>query len=519
MMTARTRLKWLFIVLTLTIGRASVIAEVKLPALISDHMVLQQGMPISIWGAADPGENVTVRLGDRQASVVAGTNGKWQVSLPPSPAGGPFEMTIRGKNIITLADVIVGEVWVCSGQSNMEWQVRNALNPEQEIAASENPNIRCFTVKHVVSAVPLEDLSGKWELSTPETAKGFTAVGYFFARDLQRALSIPIGLIHSSWGGTPAEAWISDDAIRAYRYLEPILWNWQRTLAEYPGAKQKYDRAIKDWEEQALKAKEEGKQPPPRPVAPQGPGHSWTPSGLYNAMIAPMTSYAIRGAIWYQGESNARPLRSLEYRRLFQGMIEDWRRAWDQPLPFLFVQLANFMERRSEPEESAWAELREAQMRALGLPATGMAVAIDIGEADNIHPKNKQEVGRRLALAARAEAYGENIVYSGPLFQSMKLEPGQIRVFFRHTGPGLEARGSSLEGFAVAGEDRKFAWADARIEGTSVVVSSPQVPNPLAVRYAWADNPSCNLYNKEGLPASPFRTDDWPGTLTAVGPR
>jgi sialate O-acetylesterase len=221
-----------------------------------------------------------------------------------------------------------------------------------------------------------------------------------------------------------------------------------------------------------------------------------------------------RGAIWYQGESNARPLRSFEYRRLFQGLIEDWRRAWDQPIPFLFVQLANFMERKLEPEESAWAELREAQLRALGLPATGMAVAIDIGEADNIHPKNKQEVGHRLALAARGEAYGESIVYSGPIYQGMKLEPSQVRIFFRHTGQGLEARGGSPEGFAIAGKDRKFVWADARIEGATIVVSHPQIPNPLAVRYAWADNPSCNLYNKEGLPASPFRTDDWPGTLT-----
>ena len=513
-MTKGTRCPLLFALLILSASVA--FADAKLPVIISDHMVLQQGMPAALWGTADAGEMVKVRFRDQEVSTTAGPDGKWKLYLPAAPAGGPFEMTVTARNTITLQDVMVGEVWICSGQSNMEWPVRNSMNAEQEAAAADNPRLRCFTVKHTVAGKPMEDVVGNWEASTPETVGQFTAVGYFFARDLQRALNVPIGLIHSSWGGTPAEAWTSDAALRADRSHEPILWNWQRNLAEYPSAKLRYDRAIQDWEEQALKAKDAGKQPPPKPSAPQGPGHPWSPSGLYNAMLAPLTSYAIRGAIWYQGESNASPLRAFEYRRLFQAMIEDWRRAWDQPFPFLFVQLANFMERKSDPAESAWAELREAQMRALGLPATGMAVAIDIGEANDIHPRNKQEVGRRLALAARGVAYGEKIESSGPLYEGMKFEAGRVRVYFGHTGRGLETKGSGLEGFALAGRDRKFVWAEARIEGDTVVVSSPLVSDPVAVRYAWGDNPACNLYNKDGLPASPFRTDDWPGTLTPL---
>ena len=513
-LTSRVRSAAVVCGLVWIIVAADARADVRLPALISDHMVLQQGMAVAIWGSADAGENITVKFRGQQVSAVAGADGRWRVFLEPMEAGGPFEMTVSGRNAITLKNVMVGEVWICSGQSNMEWPVSRAMNSEQEIAQAANPQVRFFTVKRAVSDRPLEDASGNWEPSSAESVKEFSAVGYFFGREIQRVLKAPVGLIDSSWGGTPAESWTSDPALRADSFLDPILWQWRRTLAEYPTAKQRYERQLKEWEEQSARAKAEGRPAPQRPAAPQGPGHSWTPSGLYNAMIAPLTPFPIRGAIWYQGESNARPYRAFEYRRLFQAMIEDWRRAWDQPFPFLFVQLANFMERKPEPEDSSWAELRESQARALGLPNTAMAVAIDIGEAGDIHPKNKQEVGRRLSLAARAVAYGEELVHSGPLYEGMKLEGKQIRIRLRHTGRGLEARGGKLEGFAIAGKDRRFVWADARIEGNTVVVSSNQIIGPVAVRYAWADNPACNLYNKEGLPASPFRTDDWPETDT-----
>jgi len=494
------------------VGAAAGWADVRLPALISDHMVLQQGVSAAIWGTADPGEAVTVKFREREYSATAGSDGKWRVHLEPISAGGPFEMDISGRNAVRIADVMVGEVWVCSGQSNMQWTVAQAMNPDQEKAAAQSPQIRMFTVKRTVADRLQEDFVGQWEICSPETVGGFSAVGYYFGRELHRSLKVPVGLIHSSWGGTPAESWTSEGALRADRSLDPILWNWQRTLAEYPTARARHERQLKEWEEQSARAKAENRPAPQRPAVPRAPGDSWTPSGLYNAMIAPMTSYAIRGAIWYQGESNANPYRSIEYRRLFQTMIEDWRRAWGEPFPFLFVQLANYMERKADPGDSQWAELRESQAYALGLPNTGMAVAIDIGEANDIHPKNKQEVGRRLSLAARSVAYGEDIIGSGPIYQGMKIEGNQIRIRFHPVGAGLEARGDRIEGFAIAGRDRKFVWGEARIEGSTVVVSSPQVPNPVAVRYGWADNPACNLYNRAGLPASPFRTDDWPSS-------
>ncbi len=512
----RVNLLLLSVLLPCYCGVRSACAEVKLPSLISDRMVLQQGMPVAVWGKAEPGESITVEFRGQKSGDTAGQDGNWRVWLLPLEAGGPFEMKISGKNEITLKEIMVGEVWVCSGQSNMEWQVARALNGEQEAAQADNPEISLFKVKHAVSNTPQDDFSGKWEIASPESVSTFSAVGYFFGREIQQTRKVAVGLIESDWGGTPAESWTSEPALRADRNLEPILWQWQRAMAEYPAAKQRFDQRVKEYLELSEIAQSAGKKLPVRPVPPRGPRDPWTPSGLYNAMIAPMTSFAIRGAIWYQGESNASPYRAFEYRALFQTMIEGWRKAWGQPLPFLFVQLANYMERRSDPGESAWAELRESQTAALGLPNTGMAVAIDIGEADNIHPRNKQEVARRLCLAARAVAYGEDTTPSGPIYAGMTLEGKQIRVRFRYAGNGLKSRGDRIEGFAIAGRDRRFVWADARIEGGTVVVSASSVPDPVAVRYAWADNPVCNLYNSEGLPASPFRTDSWPGTTTPV---
>jgi len=490
-----------------------VFADVKLPAVISDNMVLQRGKKIPIWGWAEPGEKVSVK-GSWQwfkTSTKTKDNGKWMVKIQPPKAGGPYEIEIKGNNTITLKNILVGEVWVCSGQSNMQWSVRQAANPEQEIAAAGYPKIRLFTVKRKVADKPQPDCEGRWIMCSPETVPDFSAVGYFFGRELHQHLNVPIGLIHTSWGGTPAEAWTRRGVLESEPDCIPILQRFNEAMAKYPEAKKKYDESVIEWKEDVKKAKAEGKNPPRRPRPPFGPGNPHSPAGLYNAMIAPLIPYGIRGAIWYQGESNAS--RAYQYRKLFPAMITNWRQDWGQgKFPFLFVQLANFMAVDSEPVDSAWAELREAQLMTLALPKTGMAVIIDIGEAKDIHPKNKQDVGKRLALWALAKTYRKKMVYSGPIYKSMKTEGNQITLDFEHVGGGLVAGGGEpLKGFAVAGADRKFVWADAKVEGDTVVVSNDGISEPIAVRYGWANNPVCNLCNKEGLPASPFRTDDWPG--------
>lgn len=500
----------LIFLFTLLFILCTVQAEVRLPSLISDHMVLQRDIETSIWGWADPDEEIRVSFRGREISQTADHDGCWRVMLPPMTAGGPFELSIQGENKLVISDVLVGEVWIGSGQSNMQWPVSRSVNPEEEISQANFPRIRLFSVPREVAASPQEDVAGEWRATTPDSVADFSAVAYYFGRNLHQELDLPVGLIHSSWGGTPAESWTSEAALMANPLLHPILWNWKKVLLEYPYALASYEDSLQAWEKEARQAEPSGRPRPSQPRRPQGPGNPWTPSGLYNAMIAPLMSYAIRGAIWYQGESNAKPLRSYEYRQLFSTMIQDWRDAWDQgPFPFLFVQLANYKARKAEPVESTWAELREAQRMALSLPNTGMAVIIDIGEADDIHPKNKQDVGLRLSLAARALAYGEDLVHSGPLYTGMIIEGNQIRISFGHAGGGLKAGDGKLRGFAIAGRDRKFKWAQARIEGDDVLVSSPEVSNPVAVRYAWQDNPEASLYNQEGLPASPFRTDNW----------
>ncbi|HIJ74863.1 MAG TPA: sialate O-acetylesterase [Candidatus Hydrogenedentes bacterium] len=486
-------------------------AEVSLPPLFKDHMVLQRGTKLPIWGRAAPGESVEVAVANRAAHTAADADGRWRAVLRPLNAGGPHRLVVKGEtNSIAFEDVLVGEVWVCSGQSNMEWPVSLARDAENEIAAADFPEIRFFSVPKKVADVPQQECGGKWTSCRPKSAAQFSAVGYFFGRSLHRKLGVPIGLIHASWGGTPAEAWTSQAALDADPAFIPLLERWARILADYPDAKAEYDRAFIEWEQAAKKAKDEGKPEPPRPWPPLGPGHPWRPAALYNAMVAPLAPFAIQGAIWYQGESNAD--RAYEYRTLFPAMIQDWRRAWSQgDFPFLFVQLANFMGRFETPQpKSAWAELREAQLMTLALDNTGMAVTIDIGEANDIHPKNKQDVGERLALAALAKAYGKKVAYSGPLYKRMKIKGNEVVVSFTHTNRGLATKGGApLKGFAIAGPDQEFVWADARIRGKKVVVYSDSVPSPVAVRYAWADNPECNLYNGAGLPASPFRTDDW----------
>jgi sialate O-acetylesterase len=494
--------------LALAFVAASLPAAVKLPALISDHMVLERGVPVRIWGTASPGETVRVSFQGQNVSATTAANGKWEAWLAPLAAAGPLDLTVAGSDAAgsgtqVVHDVLVGEVWLGSGQSNMEFVLSNAVNHDEEIAHSDYPLIRLFKVKHVVADEPAGDVEGSWQICGPETARRFSAVEYFFGRHLYESLRVPMGLIESVWGGTPAQSWISKPAIEADAALQYVTGEWSGVLANYPAARQRYDQQLEAWNQAVAAAKAAGNPPPNRPGPPPGPGHPNTPAGLYNGMIAPLTPFAIRGVIWYQGESNASEIHAYRYRRLFGAMIEDWRKQWGEgDFPFLFVQLANYH------SNAWWPVLRESQTATLGLRATGMAVAIDVGESKDIHPKNKQDVGNRLALAALHIAYGQPIEYSGPLFRQATRENSGMRVWFDHAD-GLQAKGGApLTGFTIAGVDGNFVPADARIEGATVVVSSAQVPEPIAVRYAWADDPTCNLINQAGLPASPFRSDE-----------
>lgn len=503
----------IFLILSLAIAGAA-FADVKLPAVIGDNMVLQRGQATTMWGWGEPGEQIMVSVSWHSMAweITTDRTGQWTFKMNPPRTAGPHEITFSGKNTIKLKNILVGEVWVCSGQSNMQMSVRSSANAEQEISKADYPDIRLFSIERKVAEQPQSDCVGSWSQCSPETVPGFSAAAYFFGRELHKELNVPIGLIHTSWGGTPAESWTRRDVLESEPDCVPILQRFDEAMTKYPEAKKKYDESMIAWKEDVKKAKAEGKKPPRRPGAPFGPGNPHSPAGLYNAMIAPLIPSGIGGAIWYQGESNAG--RAYQYRKLFPAMITNWRKDWKQgDFPFLFVQLANFMAVDSEPVDSAWAELREAQLMTLALPNTGMAVIIDIGEADNIHPKNKQDVGKRLALWALAKTYGKNLVYSGPIYKSMRTEGNKIILDFEHVGGGLVARGGEpLKGFAIAGADRKFVWADAKIDGNTIVVSSNEVSEPVAVRYGWANNPVCNFINKEGLPATPFRTDDWPGT-------
>ena len=469
-------------------------------------MVLQRGLPIHIWGHAAPGENVTVAFRQATASTTADDIGRWSLYLGPSEAGGPYELEVKGANTVRLRDVLVGDVWVASGQSNMEFAVKEAVNGGAEIAAANFPKIRLMHVRNSVADHPIDDadLKHPWRACSPETVSDFSAVAYFFGRDLHQRNGVPVGLIDTSWGGTPADSWTSLKALSADAALMPVFAEWSKMTEVLTAVRTRREAQLAKWEQAVAAAKAEGRTPPGRPWQAND-GGEWAPSSLFNAMIAPLTPYPIRGAIWYQGESNASRERSPLYARLFGAMIEDWRRAWGVgDFPFLFVQLANF---KTGPT-SKWPELREAQLQTLALRNTGMAVTIDIGNPTDIHPKNKQDVGKRLALAARA-LEGEKLEWSGPLFRQATPEGGAMRVWFNHVGGGLTVHGDSLKGFEVAGADGKFVEASARIDGATVVTSNPAVATPVYVRYAWADNPDATLYNADGLPASPFRSGAW----------
>lgn len=479
-------------------------ADVTLPMVLAEHMVLQRGLPLHIWGAADAGESVSVEFRGETRSATADELGRWSVYLRPAAPGGPFELTIKGRNTIVFKDVLVGDVWVASGQSNMEMRVQETANAQTEIAAANYPRIRLFQALHKVSDYPLEDIAARaWALCSPEMAAKFSAVAYYFGRDIQQKLDVPLGLIESDWGGTPAEAWTSLRALSADAALMPVFSEWSRMNDSRAKVLLQHQKQEREWERAAAQAKSEGRTPPDRPWQPNE-DNSWMPGGLFNAMIAPLTRFPIRGVIWYQGESNAAQERAPLYARLFQTMIRDWRRAWGQgDFPFLFVQIANF---ETSPQ-SLWPEVREAQRQTLAVANTGMAVIIDIGMPKNIHPTNKQDVALRLALSARAIAYGEKIEYCGPLYRQTIPEGDSLRVWFEHAAGGLKFRGPELKGFEIAGADRKFWPAQAHIDGSTVVVSTASVPAPVYVRYGWANNPECTLYNSDDLPASPFRSE------------
>jgi len=503
-------------------------AEVKPNPLFTDGAVLEQGIDVPVWGTAKDGEKVTVTFDGQNASTVA-KDGKWMVRLNPHKAGGPFTLTIAGENTVTVNNVLVGEVWVCSGQSNMAFSFSGTDTAATETPKADYPKLRMFTVSRKTALEPMAEAVGSWAECTPASVAGFSAVGYFFGRDIHKATGLPVGMIHTSWGGTPAQAWTSLTGLEKEPELSGYVTAIKALAAAYPEAKARYPKAMEDynaklkqwneecgnaynealkaWTVENKKAAAEGKPeipkpqpatPKPNPPAPPEGGPK-NPTVLYNAMVAPLLPYAIKGAIWYQGESNAG--NSKEYQTLFPRMIADWREKWGQgEFPFLFVQIA--------PYNGQPPEIREAQLLTLKkVPNTGMAVTTDVGNATDIHPKQKEPVGVRLALAARALAYGEKIECSGPIFEGLKIEGAQALVSFKHIGGGLVARGGELKGFTIAGADKKFVPAKAEIKAGTVVVSSPDVAAPVAVRYGWANVPEVNLFNKEGLPASPFRTD------------
>jgi sialate O-acetylesterase len=490
-------------------------ADVKLPSIFGDHMVLQCDQPIRIWGWADPGERVTVRIAQDSKTVTTSPQGRWQVTLDALAAGKAVSVTVQGNNTLTLNDVLTGEVWICSGQSNMQWSFeRSITNGEAEVAAANFPKIRLITVPRKTATSPQPDFQGQWQACTPDSVKSFSAVGYFFGRTLNRELNRPIGLISTNWGGTRVEAWTSMGDLNQLPAAHPILDRWQEMDDAYDPiqVRKQYEAALEKWEKASAKAKAEGKKAPGKPrmqADPQASPHY--PANLYNGMIAPLVPLSLQGAIWYQGESNVG--RAYQYRELFPLMIRNWRRDFqDAGMPFGFVQLAPYA-RYGGDREGALAELWEAQLMTLkNLDNIGMAVTTDIATVNNIHPPNKQDVGKRLGLWALASIYGENIIYSGPIYQGCERHGQAMSISFSHVGTGLNTRDGQVPShFTIAGADKAFHPAQAKIVGSRVVVSSEEVADPVAVRFAWSNTAEPNLQNKEGLPASPFRTDDWPG--------
>lgn len=473
--------------------------HIKAASIFGDNMVLQQGINVPVWGTAKPNQSLTLSFAGNRIATKADENGKWLIKTPKLKAGGPLKMIISSdEDSLVFEYVLIGEVWLASGQSNMQMTLSEVNEAQKEISEAKFNKIRFFNVTRNISNQPLTEVKGSWKLCNPANAKEFSAAAYFFAKAIHLDQQVAIGVISASWGATPVEAWTSSeslinstelkDSIKRYQKLQE---NWELLYRDF----------LKNTE--AAKAAKNTNKPPTIPKEKN------YPTALYNAMIAPLVPYGIKGVIWYQGENNAP--KAMQYRSLFPLLITDWRSKWkDEKLPFLFVQLANFRERNSEPVfADNWALLREAQTVALKLPNTGMAVAIDIGDAKDIHPKNKQAIGKRLYLAASHLVYKKTIVYSGPLYQAMNIKNNKIEISFTHIGKGLISNGNTLTAFEIAGIDKKFYWANAEIVGNKIVLNSKDVQKPIAARYAWSSNPAANLYNKDGLPAIPFRTDNW----------
>jgi sialate O-acetylesterase len=484
-------------------------AEVTLPKILSDHMVLQRDLPVHVWGRAAPGEAVSVTFRDEHQTATTNHLGRWNVYLRPGAAGGPFEMTVKGipaevisgavsssvSKSTVIHDILVGDVWVASGQSNMEFEMRKAATAATDLPHADNPKIRLLIVKKRPSDYPQDDAdTDGWAASTPESAKEFSAVAWYFAREIEQREHVPVGVIDSTWGGTVAESWVRLTALGEDSLLNPLFASRGKMLDKAPDT----EYELKDEERQRDEAKAQGKPAPEFPWHP--PLASWGPGLLYNGMIAPLTPLPIRGALWYQGESNSALERFPIYNRIMRALIEDWRSQWGVgAFPFLYVQISNF---KSSPRED-WANLRQQQVDTLGLRNTAMAVTIDIGNPDDVHPTDKVDVGHRLALAARSLSYGESVEYWGPVFRQATPEGAAIRAWFDHA-KGLMAKGGDVTGFEVAGADGKFSPATAKIEGETVLAASPDVASPIFVRYGWANSPQCNLFNGETLPASPF---------------
>jgi sialate O-acetylesterase len=490
-------------------------ADVKLPAIFSDHMVLQRDTAVPVWGWAEPGEAVIVSIAGQTNKTMADAAGKWSVKLDKLSVREALTLVVSGKNKITVNDVLVGEVWLGSGQSNMQMWMKSVRDLEQEKVTAKFPQIRMFTVARHEAVKPQADCKGTWVVCSPETVETFSATAYFFGRELHQKLGVPVGLIASSVGATPIETWTSMEKMEGKKELNPVFNEWNEKLRvpyDPVKAQAQYEKQYAAWKTNSAKRVAEGKPAgyaPEKPVPPRE--HKNYPANLFNGMIAPIIPYAIRGVIWYQGENSGRAGFAQLYEYQLPLLIADWRERWGQgAFPFAWVQLANYRDYTNSPSPvSHWARVREGMLKSLAVTNTGMAVAIDVGEADNIHPKNKQAVGYRLGLWARSQVYGERIPFSGPLPAGHKISGDKIILSFKHTDGGLVTKDGDLRGFVIAGADKEWHWAKARIEGEQVVVSSPEVNSPVAVRYGWADNPNCNLLNGAGLPASPFRTDAW----------
>jgi sialate O-acetylesterase len=497
----KTALSFLFLALS---AASALHAEVRLPKILSSHMVLQRDRPMHFWGWADPRENVTVTLDNQNTAATADNLGKWSLYLPAHAAGGPFTVSVKGSTTLSIDDVMIGDVWFASGQSNMEMPLKGfngapINNSAAEIQGANQPKLRLLRIQKKTSTFPLSDYQDTWTACTPETAAEFSAAAYFFGREISEKENVTVGLIDSTWGGTPAEAWTSFQGLTSDASLMPVFAAWGEMMA----ARTDMD-LVEAADKRADEAAEKAHQPKPKHAWRPEPA-SWGPAALYNGMVAPAVGFGIKGAIWYQGEANTGAARAPIYDKVFGAMITDWRRHWQEgDFPFFFVQLANY----KAPADSLWPTVRDAQRRTLGLANTGMAVTIDIGNPTNIHPADKQSVGHRLALAARAITYGENIEFSGPLFRKAGRDGKDMRVWFDHA-QGLMAKGEGAPaGFEIAGADRRYRPAMARLDGNSVVVSSPEITEPQYVRYGWKDVPVVNLYNGAGLPASPFSSEE-----------